>query len=264
MSFGKKNQNQSSNEVQTAQLDPLAREALTDVLDQSRALFGSNAPIFAPTDPSTFAGLNALEGRGLSPFIPIASDQLSQTLGGDFFNPSRSERAALNQALSGGPASIEAVQDQIFNAARQAVGDQFTGTGRTGSPAEFNTLGRTVSRELAPFVFDSLNNERNLQVQGRLQALGLSDAAFARERGNQLAAFGAIPGLDQALDSAANRRLAVGDIRRTEAQRELDTPFTRFERFANPLIAAAGGFPVTLTREGTSRGSQTSFGFNLF
>lgn len=281
MSFGKKKQNQTTNEVQTAELDPLAREALTDVLGKSRDLFNSNTPIFAPTDAATISGLQSLQDRGLSPFIPLAGQELGRTIGGetvDLFNPAfGASQQQLIDTLGGDVASrilgadnraLGAVEDRIIRTVNRGVGDQFTGAGRSvTSPAAERARALGISEGIAPFLFGSLENQRGLADAERarqIQAAQLAQGGFLGARGNQLGAFGFVPGIDAAFDTQANRRLAVGDIIQAENQRIFDEPFTRVERFANPVIAAAGGFPVTLTREGQARGSSTNFGFNLF
>lgn len=281
MSFGKDKSKQQTNEIQTAELDPLAREALTDVLGKSRDLFNSNAPIFAPVDPATVSGLQTLQDRPLSPFIGEAGGQLTGTLGGDFLNlfqPGlQAGQQQLQDTLSGDVGSrllnfdnraLAGVEDRIINTVNRGVGDQFTGAGRTvTSPAAERARALGISEGIAPFLFGSLENQRGLvdaERSRQIQAAQLAQGGFLGSRGNQLGALGFVPGIDAAFDTQANRQLAVGDIIQAENQNIFDTPFTRVERFANPVIAAAGGFPVTLTREGQARGSSTNFGFNLF
>lgn len=208
------------------ELDPIARQALQQVVGATGQF--QNLPAVAPTDPATIAGAQLLQDRPESEFIGAGAQQLLDTLSGGFLDP-------------GNPA-LGAVEDRIISAAQRGVGDQFSLAGRTGSPAQQTTLARTIARELAPFQF----------------------GAFESERDRQLGALSLAPQFEPLLNSVAQRLLGVGDIVQQENQQRIDEPFLQFERFANPLLAAAGRFPVSTTQTGRTAQTSLQAGLSLF
>jgi hypothetical protein len=144
----------------------------------------------------------------------------------------------LTGILSGqGSPQMDAVRDRITSDATKAVSDRFTSANRAGSPGEAEALAGEVARQLAPFEFGQLQN------------------AFS-----QAAQFTPL------LDNQAQRLLTAGEIIQAEDQLQIDEPFLQFERFANPLLAAAGRLPATTTQTGTfdRSGSTKSASLSLF
>lgn len=224
--FGSKSSGKGNETVvQTPTLDPLARAAFQDVSRESRALFDAQNPIFASPDAATLQGLQQIQDRPQSPLAGQSQDVLSQFLNPGFLDPSQN-------------AGLGAVEDRLLSLASRAVGDQFTAAGRTGSPAEAISLAKTVTESASPFLFQQLQNNQALQ----LQALGLA------------------PGVDDFQDAQSRRLLSVGGAVEGFNQQTLDTPFSQFERFANPLLSVAGGLPVSLTQNTQFKTSGTQFG----
>ena len=207
------------------ELDPIARRALVQVVGQTEQV--KTLPAVAPTDPATIAGAQLLQDRPESPFIQPGAQQLADTLSGRF--------------LDAGNPALGAVEDRIISAAQRGVGDQFSLAGRTGSPAQQISLAQTIARELAPFQF----------------------GAFEQERGRQLGALSLAPQFEPLLNTQAQRLLGVGDIVQQQNQLRIDEPFLQFERFANPLLAAAGRFPVSTTQTGKSAQTSLQAGFSF-
>jgi len=208
------------------ELDPIARQALQQVVGATGQF--QTLPAVAPTDPATLAGAQLLEDRPESEFIGAGAQQLLDTLSGEF--------------LGAGNPALAAVEESIINAAQRGVGDQFSLAGRTGSPAQQISLAQTIARELAPFQF----------------------GAFENERGRQLGALSVAPQFEPLLNTRAQRLLGAGDIRQQEEQLRIDEPFLQFERFANPLLAAAGRFPVSTTQTGRTAQTSLQAGVSLF
>lgn len=278
MSFGgsakksKSKTDSSENIVQQQTLDPLARSALEQVITGAKELQSTNAPIVAGFDPSTTQGINQLASQGASPFVGTGAQTIDDVLSQQFLQSSQVD-PALSQisATAAGDfqghnpsantfnPALEAVRERIQQAATRSVADRFAQAGRSGSPAEGLTLSKTVARELAPFEFSALQQNQQLQNQNfenerqrQLAASSLGLNQFNQGLGT-IANFASLaPGFDSLLSADAKRKIEAGQLRQQQAQNELDVPFLRFERFANPLIAAAGGLPVGLTRQGQS------------
>lgn len=207
------------------ELDPIARRALEQVVGQTEQF--KTLPAVAPTDPATIAGAQLLQDRPESEFIGAGAQSLLDTLSGRFLD-------SRNPALG-------AVEDRIISAAQRGVGDQFSLAGRTGSPAQQISLAQTIARELAPFEFGNFQNERQ----------------------NQLSALSLAPQFEPLLNSQAGRLLDVGNIVQGQNQLQIDEPFLQFERFANPLLSAAGRFPVSSTQTGKTAQTTLQAGFSL-
>ena len=101
--------------------------------------------------------------------------------------------------------------------------------GRSGSPAEGITLGKTVARELAPFAFSA-----------RETGLNRGFSAFEAERGRQQAT---IPGLLGLPGMEAQNFLNVGQILEDQQRRQALDPFERLNLATGPLVAGLGGTP---------------------
>ena len=207
------------------ELDPIARRALEQVVGASDKF--QTLPAVAQTDPATIAGAQLLQDRPESEFIGAGAQSLLDTLSGRF--------------LGAGSDELGAVEDRIISAAQRGVGDQFSLAGRTGSPAQQISLAQTIARELAPFQFGQFQNERQ----------------------NQLGALSLAPQFEPLLNSQAQRLLGVGDIVQGQNQLAIDEPFLQFERFANPLLSAAGRFPVSTSQTGKTNQTTLKAGFSL-
>lgn len=208
------------------ELDPQARQALEQVIGGVQQF--QTLPAVAQTDPATIAGAQLLQDRPESEFIGAGAQQLTDTLSGRFLD-------------QGNPA-LGAVEDRIISAAQRGVGDQFSLAGRTGSPAQQISLAQTIARELAPFQF----------------------GAFESERDRQLGGLSLAPQFEPLLNTQAQRLLGVGDIVQQQNQLRIDEPFLQFERFSNPLLAAAGRFPVSTTQTGKTNQTSIQAGLSLF
>lgn len=219
------------------ELDPAAREILESVLAQTRGLQAQNPPFVAPLDAATIAGLQSLQDRPESSFIPTSADQLNATLGGDFFGQ--------NPGVTGFNQGLQGVTDAITDAATRAVGDQFSLAGRTGSPAQSVSLAKTIANQLAPFQFGAFENQLGRQFSG-----------FENERQRQLSGLSLAPTVESIQDSQAQRLLGVGDIIQRQNQNVLTEPLRSFEFFINPLLSVAGGLPVSSTQKDIASGRE--------
>jgi len=281
MSIAGGKKKQTSNFTATQELDPIARAALVQVTGATQPF--RTLPAVAPTDLATIAGAQRLQDRPQSAFIAPGEQSLTNVLSGSFLTPGLfgGSLSQLGGTLSGAfqglnPAAqafnqrTQDLQNSIIQAAQQAVGDQFTAAGRTGSPAQAITLGKVVANQLAPFQFGALESQLQRQSQAfenerqrQLAAASLGLDQFNVGVGQQLSALNLAPRFEPLLNSVANRLLQTGDILQQQNQLQIDQPFIQFQRFANPLLAAAGRFPVTTTQTGVQKGKSFRFGASL-
>ena len=148
-----------------------------------------------------------------------AADVLEATAQGDYLG---SNPFTVQNNLSG-------VTDAITAAATQAVGDRFSQAGRSGSPAEAMTLGKTVARELAPYAFGA--NE---------SALGRGFSGYENERARQAAA---IPQVFNMRGQEAENYLNVGGLLEGHERQQALEPFERIGLTLDPLKLAILGAP---------------------
>jgi len=207
-------------------------------------VFSGAPPAVAPPSSGTLGGAALLAGRPEAGFVGAGSDQLAGTLGGDFLraNP-----------FAGISADLARAEDAVRAAATGAVADQFSAAGRSGAPGQQVALGRTVARELAPFAFQAQSDALSRGFQG-----------FENERQRQLSALGLAPNFNPLLDDDARRLLQAGEVLQQQAQLQIDEPFLQLERFINPLLAAAGRFPIGETRTGRSESFNLGGRLSLF
>lgn len=259
---GKKSGSRETVQV-VPQLDPVAQQALQQAINAIQPFnpAGGGLPAVAPLNSLQAQGFSQLASRPNAPFVQTGSNQLNATLAGGFLN--RNPASQINPLAFGSNAGQRALENNIISAANRAVGDRFSAAGRSGSPAEAINIARTVSNELAPFQFNSLESERQRQAAAGEAALGRQFSAFENERGRQLQALNAAPQFDPLLDGLANRLLQVGGLLQSQAQLELDEPFLQLERFINPLLSAAGRFPVSTTQTGRAESFQVKGGFSF-
>ena len=172
--------------------------------------------------PETEQALTAQTARaGANPLLGQAQDYTSSVLGGDFL---------------GSNPYMDQLSDSVLSSVMPQVSSQFGGaSGRFGSPAMAEALGRGVSRGMAPFMFQEYGNERARQQQAAQMAPGMAQADYFDIA--QLANVGAArEGLErQALQDEISRF--------NFGQQE---PITRLQNFMGilggsaPLIAGSG------------------------
>lgn len=221
----------------TNELDPTARQILEQIIGRTNALQSQNPAFVQGFDPAQIQGLQQLQDRPQSSFIPTGEQNLNATLGGGFFGA--------NPALSGFNPGLQGVRDAISQQVGQQVEDQFSLAGRTGSPAQANTTARAITQALAPFEFSAFENN-----------LGRQSSAFENERQRQIAGLSLLPTVEGVQDSQAQRLFDVGSAIQGQNQRFLTEPLQSFEFFLNPLLSAAGGFPVSSSTQDRASGSQ--------
>lgn len=198
--------------TQQTQLPPEVQEALSFLLDESMGL--ADAGSIVP---------------GLSDITMGGIEQLSGPLSGPGFNALSSLAGGQMNPFVGRGNDLSGVRDSIINSAQRAVGDRFSQAGRSGSPAEAMTLGRTVARELAPFEFGARESQLGREFSAgegmldRRLSAGLPLMQAKRQRG---------------LDT-----LLAGGLLDDQARREAMEPFTRLDMMTGPLVSAISGAP---------------------
>ncbi|NIR50005.1 tail fiber domain-containing protein [candidate division KSB1 bacterium] len=223
------------------QLDPVAQQVLQSIISQTQGLQMQNPPFVQPFDAAQVAGLQRLQDRPQSTFIPTAEQNLNATLGGDFFGADPS-LAGFNPALQG-------ARDAIAEQVGQQVEDQFSLAGRTGSQAQAATTSKAITQALAPFEFSAFEND-----------LARQQGAFQNERQRQIAGLSLLPTVEGVQDSQARRLFDVGSAIQQQNQATLTEPLQSFEFFLNPLLAAAGGFPISSNVSKNASGAQIASG----
>ena len=172
---------------------------------------------------------------------------------------------------------IGGLTDLITREVGQAVGNRFTSAGRLppGSqapPGLIDTASGAVTRQLAPFVFQSEENALNRALQARqqqLQGAGLlgdldaRDASLASDAATRLAeldrleaqlglsqdqlGFSAAQALPLLEDINSRRLLEAGALEQAQAVAEAEAPFRRLQLLANPIVQSAQVAPRTTT-----------------
>ncbi len=199
--------------------------AQRDILNTPREFFPGQTYVgFAP---ETEQALAAQTARAQSnPLLGQAQDYTSATLAGDYLgqNP-----------------YLEGLSDSVLSSVMPQVSSQFGGaSGRFGSPAMAEALGRGVSRGMAPYLFQEYGAERGRMQDAARMAPGMAQADYFDI--GQLANVGAQrQGLEQqALQDEINRF--------NFAQQE---PTQRLQDFMGilggsaPLIAGSGTTQAT-------------------
>ncbi len=115
--------------------------------------------------PQTEQALQLQEERaGANPLLGLGQQQVAGTLAGDYLGE--------NPYLAD-------LQESIMSTVMPQVDSQFgMASGRFGSPAHAEALGRGVSRGMAPYLFGEYGNERARMMQASQMAPGLAAADY--------------------------------------------------------------------------------------
>lgn len=205
------NQPDETTVTQQTSLPPEVQEAMNFLIDESMGLQDTGS-IVPELSGVTQQGIDRLSG----PLSGPGFDALSGLAGG-----------RMNPAM--GSNDLSGVTDSITAAAQQAVGDRFSQAGRSGSPGEGMTLGKTVARELAPFAFNARESDMQRQF-----------AAGENMLDRQLQS--AVPLMDMQRQRGLDT-LQAGGLLDEQARRQALEPFTRLDLMSGPLVSAISGAP---------------------
>lgn len=205
------NQPDETTVTQQTSLPPEVQEALNFLIDESMGLQDTGS-IVPELSGVTQQGIDRLSG----PLSGPGFDALSGLAGG-MTNPFM------------GSNDLSGVTDSITAAAQRAVGDRFSQAGRSGSPGEGMTLGKTVARELAPFAFNARESDMQRQF-----------AAGENMLDRQLQS--AVPLMDMQRQRGLDT-LQAGGLLDEQARRQALEPFTRLDLMSGPLVSAISGAP---------------------
>jgi hypothetical protein len=183
---------------------------------EARRLYDQGAPQYypestvAPFSQQTQNALTSYEqlAQGPQPVIDAATQQASQTLGGQYLDPSSNPYL---QAAS--DAAGRQVTRQYSEAIAPSIQAQFANSGRTGSGLFANamdssrdTLQRGLGEMNSNMYYKNYNDERNRQMQ--MQGMAGDTAMMQYQPASQL--------------------LNVGQTRDMQAQREVEDQFNRY------------------------------------
>ncbi|KKM78963.1 hypothetical protein LCGC14_1354620, partial [marine sediment metagenome] len=163
MSGGDRGSTTTTQDPWWAQQAPLRRgfQAAGEFLDRPREYFPESTVI--PFSPETTAAMGAQSNRAMqgNPLLGQAQGYTSDVMGGKYLDPQN------NPFLAG-------VSDAVTSQVRPGVDSMFAGSGRAGSPAHAEALGRGVSRGMAPYLFNEYGRERGMQESAASRAPGLA------------------------------------------------------------------------------------------
>ena len=172
--------------------------------------------------PETEQALAAQAARaGANPLLGLGQEQISSTLQGDYL---------------GSNPYLDQLGESVLSTVRPSIDSMFGGaSGRLGSPAHAEALGRGVSNAMAPYLFGEYGNERARMMQ----AAGMAPQ-MAREDYFDIGQLGQVGAARENLE-----RMALQDemSRFQFAQRE---PIDRTMQYmqalqgSGPLIGGAG------------------------
>lgn len=133
--------------------------AQRDILNRPREFFPGQT--YVDYSPETQQALALqTERAGGNPLLGQAQDYTAATLSGDYLNQNP---------------YLEGLSESVLSSVAPQVYSQFGGaSGRFGSPAMAEALGRGVSRGMAPFLFQEYGAERGRQQQAAQMAPGLA------------------------------------------------------------------------------------------
>lgn len=244
---GSSSKSRTTENVNPGAADPYVRAGL----DQAKNLLGQGAPKYYGGD--TVANLNpvqqlALQGtvmrsaQGTPDTTRQASDALSQTLSGQFLNPNN----PYTQQVTRG------VLDTVI----PRVQSMFTAAGRTGSNANMETLTKSATDAVAPYLFNQYGQERQNQVNATMQAPAFDQGATQ----NDLARYQAM--------------LGAGSIYQGQTQQEIDADKARYDYTQNAPWLLAQNYQALVnpyaqmykSGDSTTKGSNVgaTAGFKLF
>ncbi|MGI9490505.1 MAG: hypothetical protein ACR2RF_32350 [Geminicoccaceae bacterium] len=140
------------------------RVAADQVLNRPTEFFPGQT--YVDYSPETEQALAAQTERatGGNPLLGLGQQQVGQTLGGEFLgqNP-----------------YLDQLQQSVMSTVMPQVDSQFNmASGRFGSPAHAEAMGRGVSTGMAPYLFNEYGNERARMMQASGMAPGLSQADY--------------------------------------------------------------------------------------
>lgn len=137
--------------------------ATTDILWRPREFFPGQT--YVEYSPETEQALALQTARATdNPLLQQAQDYTSATLGGEYLgqNP-----------------YLDQLQQSVMSTVMPQVDSQFgMASGRFGSPAHAEALGRGVSRGMAPYLFQEYGAERARQQQAAGMAPGMAQADY--------------------------------------------------------------------------------------
>ncbi len=140
-------------------------------------------PQFVGFDPAQEQAMQMREARatGGNPLLPLAQQQTAATLGGEYL---------------GANPYLEQLQDSVMSTVMPQVDSQFgMASGRFGSPAHAEALGRGVSRGMSPYLFGEYGDERSRMMQASQMA-----APLGREDYYDMMQLGEVGGMRRALE----------------------------------------------------------------
>jgi len=189
------------------------------LMDRQEFFPGQTYVDYAPETEQALA--QQTQRAGANPLLGLAQDETAATLGGDYLG----QNPYLSQ-----------LQDSVMSSVMPQVDSQFgMASGRFGSPAHAEALGRGVSRGMSPFLFQEYGAER-----GRMQDAAQAAPGLAREDYFDIGQLGQVGASREALD-----RMALQD-EMSRFQFGQDEPRQRLQQYMGilsgsaPLIAGSG------------------------
>ena len=135
------------------------RAAEANILDRPTEFFPGQT--YVDYSPETEQALAAQAQRaGANPLLQLGQGQVSDTLSG---------------AYLGANPYLDQLGESVLSTVRPSIDSMFGGaSGRLGSPAHAEALGRGVSNAMAPYLFGEYGAERNRMMQASGMAPGLA------------------------------------------------------------------------------------------
>jgi hypothetical protein len=252
---------QTKTETATTNMGPWqpTQGVLTGITDQAQGLLGNTG--LTGNENAALAGMvgNANIAGGYAPQIQGLTDNLFAGGGYGQGTPALQQawstaQGALNPIASGSldpmqnPQMAQMIQ-QITDQARNSVGAQFAGAGRSFSGAHAGATGKAITEGLAPTLFNQYNqNVQNaMGASGQLMqgAQGYSQG-LDQTAGNQLNAQMAAPG------SLSNLNTPQGMMLAAEAAKR-GIPVENLAQLQSLMVPIAG-----LGQQGTTTGNTTA------
>ena len=212
------------------------QSAYGDILQRPTEFFPGQT--YVGYSPETEQALTAQTARAQdNPLLGLGQQQAAATLGGEYL---------------GANPYLDQLQESVMSSVMPGVDSQFgMASGRFGSPAHAEAMGRGVSRGMAPYLFGEYGNERARQMQASAMSPSLAAADYG-----DIAQLGQVGAARENLD-----RLALQDEmnRFNFAQQE---PLLRTQQYMQalsgsaPLIGGAG----TTTAQGGGGGGFSAGG----
>ena len=200
------------------ELPPQFEQGLDFVLDEAMGLRG--LPLTPDLSRQTLSAVRQL-GQ-------VDPDARSVLRGAALGSPNR-----FAESVSLDDPALRAATDFAADAAAREVGDVFTASGRTGSPANALAVARGVGQAVSPFTFGAIESARQRNFAG-----------LQNERQRQLSAALQLQNLQQ---QGARGSLLGGQILDEQARARLMEPFERARLITSPIVSAVSGAPQTQT-----------------